>query len=206
MKKFTIKKNLPLIITGVAALGLVGAAAYVHFSRPANQPAADTVPSVHPGAGAAGTTNSTVNTGAGTAGPTSTSPTPTPPPAPSTTSDPKYNSPSLAAPVQTFNKSHTPISLKQTDTNQPDYPSLVSTCQSVPGATCEILVVMGNSAITVAGPTVITDANGAANFSPTSWNANDKGLSVGTWTIKAVAKKDGQTSTSTSNYTLTVNP
>lgn len=205
LKNISFKKNLPLILTGLVALGLVGAAAYVHFSRAGKTHTVEVVPPNHPGAGAAGVNDVGSASGAGAAG-TGTNPSnnPPPPPAPTAATDPKYNSQTLAAPSQTFNKSHTPISLSQTNNSQPDYPSLDSTCQSVVGATCEIHAIKDGVDLLVAGPLTITDdTTGSVSFP--SWNASDKHLTPGAWIIKAVAKKGGQISTSSSNYTLMVN-
>ncbi len=199
LKKIKIRQNLPLIITGLVALGLVSTAAYVYFNRPENRLATETKkPTDHPGAGAAEITNNPGSGGVaeGNEGGSYTSPS-------ANQTDPQYNSTTLASPIQTFNKSRTPVSLSQTDTSQPDHPTLVSTCQSVAGATCEIHAILGSADIVVAGPMTVSDDTTGAEM---SWNAKDKGLTKGVWTIKAVAKKGGQTSTSTSNYTLTVNP
>ena len=205
MKKSVVRKDLPLIITGLVACGLVGVAAYVHINHKSPK-AANTTPASnsvltpksangvasHPGAGAAGTSNTDSSTAAATTTHA------TPPPAPT---DPQYNSTTLAKPTQTFNKSHTPISLNETDQSKPDYPSLDSTCQSLAGATCEIHAVNGTTDVLVAGPVTITDTTGV----DLPWNAKTKGLSAGVWQIIAIAKANGQTASS-EPVNLTVNP
>lgn len=68
-----------------------------------------------------------------------------------------------------------------------------STCRSVPGASCYIQATKGSQVITVSDTKTI-------GSDPTSdgvvfdWDANK--LSVGTWSIRAVASKDGSSASS----------
>ena len=200
MKKSIVSKNLPLITTGFVAFCLVSVAAYVHFSRVATKPAAtvsvspstkssSTTPndtSSHPGAGAAGVAAAANDTATTAAAPSAASQT-----------DPKYTTPTLAKPTgQLLNKST--ISLNST--NPQNSPAMDSTCNSVAGATCEIHATLGSTTIVVAPAAMVDSATYGVDV---PWNAKDKGLTSGTWTITAVAKKDGQSSTSESAH-LTV--
>ena len=191
MKKSAFKKNLPLLITGLVAVGLVVAATYVHYRRPSGPKNSLTTPTLHPGAGAAGINDSSDNTTSGSNG-TSNTTSPSPTPSPST--DPQHNSTNLAKPTQSINKSHSYVSLSATDQTDPQHsPSMDSTCTSVAGATCEILATLGSTVITVVSATPVDAATLGIDV---AWNAKDKGLTPGTWVITAVAKKDGQTATS----------
>lgn len=193
MKKSALRKNLPLIITGLVALGVVAAAAYVHFNRPSSQNLADTVPSSHPGAGAAGTTQPSSSSGSNSSNGSSPAPSPTP------ATDPQYNSSTLAKPTGQLLSNHT-ISLGATDPSMA--PSESSTCVTVPGATCTIRLTGPDGTIKyVADQPVTVNDQGGANF---DWNAKTRGLTAGKWKVEAVAEKDGQTATSNADY-LTVN-
>ncbi len=192
MKKSALKKNLPLLITGLVAAGLVAAAAYVRYSRPSGPRNSLTTPTLHPGAGAAGINDSSDNTSSSGSNGTSNTTSPSPTPSPST--DPQYNSSTLAKPTQTINKSHSYVSLSATDQADPQHsPSMDSTCTSVAGATCEIRATLGGTVITVVPATPVDTSTLGIDV---AWNAKDRGLTPGTWVITAVAKKDGQTSTS----------
>jgi hypothetical protein len=182
---------MSLVAIGALALLAVGAAAYVHSTRPTKSTAKTVTPTETP---ASSVDQGANHPGQGSAGGSSTATTPSSSTSTSPTTDPKYNSTTLTPPVQTFNKSHTPVSLSQTDSTQSDFPSLDSTCKTVEGATCEIHAALGSTTKVVAGPTTVADAVNGLDF---QWNAKTGGLSVGTWTITAVAKKDGQTTTST---------
>jgi hypothetical protein len=197
------KKQISLTVVATLAVLAVGAAAYVRTTRSSDKTASATTVTPNksetqaslldkgdnsPGKGAVDTSTTP---GSGNASSTGTT---------TAQSDPKYNSSTLAAPTQTFNKSHTPVSLSQTDSNQPDYPSLDSTCMTVATATCEIHATLSGTAKTVAGPTTVTDASTGVDL---PWNAKTVGLTPGTWTITAVAKLGTQTAAS-STTTLEV--
>lgn len=74
-----------------------------------------------------------------------------------------------------------------------------STCNTTPGATCQILFT--NGTVSKSLPLKTTDSGGAAYW---SWTPYGIGLTQGIWHIKAVATKDNQ-STVTNNDPLTLN-
>lgn len=86
---------------------------------------------------------------------------------------------------------------------------LNSVCQTVSGATCEIKFTKSDGTYKYLGPTA-ADSNGVVNFywyagnsSPDSNTALN--LSIGTWTVQAIAALSGQNSKSDSS-TLEVKP
>lgn len=198
MKRSAIRKNLPLIITGVIALVVVSAAAYVHFHRP--KKTVDTVPSTN------STNNSPANTanhpGAGTAGVnnTGTTPGPSEPPATPPPATRPPSSTGLAIPTGQLLSKHT-ISLSGVD--QSNNPSEVSTCATASGANCTIRLTGPNGSIKYAVDQPIS-ADGQGNVA-INWNAKDRGLTSGKWKVEAVASGGNQTAVSEPDY-LTVNP
>lgn len=117
-----------------------------------------------------------------------TTPTPTSSLTPAV-SNPSHPVTALAKPFATLN-THT-VSLSGNTT-------MDSTCSSVSGASCYIQASMGGSVVILSDTKTMTDTG--ADF---IWDA--KKLSPGSWSIQAVASKDGQRSLS-DPQTLTVNP
>ena len=69
----------------------------------------------------------------------------------------------------------------------------VSTCETTPGASCYIeFLKTGSSTIILATQT--TDSNGVTSW---TWNLNNKGFTVGTWEVRAIAVQGNQTQTAT---------
>ncbi len=193
MAKKLSKKQITIYAVAALALLAVGAAAYVHNTRPkstANTVTPTETPASkqdqgtnHPGQGSAS------GSGSSSGSTNSSSPSPTP------QTDPQYNSSTLASPYgQAFG--HNTILLDGSD--QTKSPQEESSCNSVLGSTCDIWFTKDSTTIKLGAKAV--DDNGTAIF---DWNANSIGLTKGTWQVKFVASKSGQTSESP-NYTLTV--
>jgi cytoskeletal protein RodZ len=190
-----LSKNVPLIVTGVVALGLGLAAAYVHFYRPGNRLTTNTPSGAN--TNTAAPTND--HPGAGTAGQTPASPGSTTKQSPAPT-DPQYNSSTLAKPGGQLLSNHH-ISL--TGTTDSTKPTESSTCTTVTGATCTIRLTGPNGTVKYATDSpVAVNGQGVVTF---EWNAQTRGLTVGQWKVEAVAAKGNQTAVSYAD-TLTVNP
>lgn len=93
------------------------------------------------------------------------------------------NNTNLAAPSGTFANIYKDVSLSE---------NMQSTCNTTPGATCQIIFTRGS--LTKSLPLKSVDNGGAAYW---SWKPNDSnvGLSVGTWHITARATLGSQTQT-----------
>jgi subtilisin family serine protease len=92
------------------------------------------------------------------------------------------------------------VSLSSTDLKTG--PILSSTCWTIAGASCEIILNGPEGAAIKLGPQTV-DERGGADF---EWSAKDAGLSPGLWTVSARAIFEGQSATSQNNPTLTVTP
>ncbi|MFI5240691.1 MAG: hypothetical protein ACHQUB_03210 [Candidatus Saccharimonadia bacterium] len=199
-KKRAFRRNFSLVITSLIAVGLLVVALYVHYSHTSNKT------TLSPNAATPNSAKSNSHPGAGSGSVTGSSASPAPAPSPSSgqvastpSTDPQYNSSTLAVPTQYLNKSTISLS-----SNSPsDSPQMDSTCNSVANATCAIHATMGQTTIVVVPPTSVDPTSYAVEA---QWNAKDLGLTPGVWVISAVASLNGQTSTSTSNTSLTVNP
>jgi len=112
---------------------------------------------------------------------TTTSPTPV---APSESSSSNNNS-NLTAPFGSFVSNHNP------NLNNSAQDFELSSCETTAGASCYIEFT-NNSGSTISLPTETTDTQGVASW---NWYVSDKGFTVGTWHIKAVATLNGQTKT-----------
>lgn len=98
----------------------------------------------------------------------------------------------LAMPFGTFISNHRPGQNGSPTSEQ-------STCNTTPGATCDIQFTSGG--VTKSLGAQITDSNGTAYW---SWDINGGTLAPGTWQITAVAKLNGQTKTATDPTPLEV--
>jgi len=113
------------------------------------------------------------------------SPTNNPTPvAPSNSSSGNNNS-TLTAPFGSFVSNHNP------NLNNSAQDFELSSCETTAGASCYIAFT-NNSGSTISLPTETTDTQGVASW---NWYVSDKGFTVGTWHIKAVATLNGQTKT-----------
>jgi hypothetical protein len=74
-----------------------------------------------------------------------------------------------------------------------------STCNTTPGATCQILFTNGN--ITKSLQAEVTDVGGAVYW---NWNLQDAGVTQGIWSVKAQAKFGDQTKTTVDPLNLDV--
>lgn len=79
--------------------------------------------------------------------------------------------------------------------------SLVSVCNTSPGASCKITFTAGDGTVRALEPET-TDSGGSAYWN--NWTPSSIGLSPGTWTIRAVAVLNGQTKTAQDAMDLTV--
>ncbi|MCA9325291.1 hypothetical protein KDA23_04485 [Candidatus Saccharibacteria bacterium] len=77
--------------------------------------------------------------------------------------------------------------------------NIASTCNSTPGATCQITFTKGG--VTKKLPSRIVDNGGAAYW---SWQTSDIGLTQGDWKVRAVATLGSQQSTATDALVLEV--
>lgn len=115
---------------------------------------------------------------------------------PSTGSSTNSSSVPLKAPSGTFVSNHHPNLSGSPAPNQ-----MQSTCNTTPGAKCQINFT--NGSITKSLPAQTADKEGAVYW---SWKLQDIGLTAGTWHIQAVASLDGQTQTVNDALNLGVAP
>ncbi|MBW4061661.1 hypothetical protein HJC99_03785 [Candidatus Saccharibacteria bacterium] len=179
LKKKNLPRWLPLMVALLLVVIIVSVAlissnrSKLTLSTP--QPSASPTPTVGPGA--AGTSQTGTSTPTPTTAPVA-NPTATPAPLP------------LAAPTgQVLNKGDKnaqPSEYISLSSTQPQFsPEMVSTCYSLPGATCEVQAYTDiNNPITVAGPSLVSSDN---YFVELDWNAAAK-LAVGDWQVRLVAR------------------
>lgn len=91
----------------------------------------------------------------------------------------------IVTPVGTFVSNHEPNL-----SGSPAPNLIVSTCRTSPGVTCAITFTQNG--ITKSLPAKITDSNGNADW---TWKLQDIGLTIGDWSITAVAKSGDATKT-----------
>jgi hypothetical protein len=106
---------------------------------------------------------------------------------------------SLAAPQgQLINKTTASLS----SSNLAAGPLLNSTCEGIPGATCDIRLTSSNGDVIKYLGAQSLDSYGGANF---TWNAADIGLTPGQWKIESILSSSGQTTVKPATY-ITINP
>jgi hypothetical protein len=167
MARFIGKKRI-VLITSLAAI-LVMVAVYVKVSH--RKPAATASPGSQP--------QNSIDS--------ATPPPPAPQPAAPTGSTPPPGTPGsssgLGKPTgQLVSNHHVSLSGTTEQTQE------VSTCQTQPGATCDIRLSGPGGVIKTVGAKT-TDDRGGVEF---VWNVKDLGLSAGTWKVEAVASQNGQ--------------
>lgn len=200
MTKRANKKQITTLVIAVLALIAVGAAAYVRDTRPTKSSNSATVnPKTDTAASSKDVNNNHPGQGSAAGGNNSSS-TATPSPAPTT--DPKYSSSTLAAPIGKPLVSNHTVSRSGTDPS--NSPQEDSSCNTVPGATCYIQFTSSNGSVVKKTAAVTADENGVADI---AWSAiqDPTNLAADTWTVIAVASSNGQTATSGSEK-LVVNP
>lgn len=99
----------------------------------------------------------------------------------------------LAAPFGTFVSNHRPGQSGSPTTEQ-------STCNTTPGATCDIQFTNGSGVVKSLGAEAV-DNNGTAYW---SWDVAGGTIAPGSWQITAVVKLNGQTKTATDPTPLEV--
>lgn len=168
MAKKIYKNKTVLILLAITAVAVISIAIYIKMAQKpkASQPAAVQQ-------------TAQTKTNAGPEGDTTSKPA-TP------QSSPGHPISSLAKPIGPNNNTST-ISLSGGATG------MESTCRSVAGASCYIQATKGSQVITVSVSKTI-GSDSASDGVVLDWDANK--LSTGTWSIQAVATKDGQTAIS----------
>lgn len=102
----------------------------------------------------------------------------------------------LIAPTGTFVSNHHPNLGGSPAPNEEQ-----STCNTTPGATCQIS--FSNNGVTKTLPPQTADSGGATYW---TWTLQDIGLTQGSWHIQAIATLNGSTLTATDAMTLEVQP
>lgn len=102
----------------------------------------------------------------------------------------------LGVPTGTFVSNHQP-SLSGSPSSKQEQ----STCNTSPGATCDIE--FSKNGITKALGAKTADSSGAVYW---TWNIQDSGLTAGPWKITAKASLNGQTKTAEDSLELNIQP
>lgn len=99
----------------------------------------------------------------------------------------------LIAPTGSFVSNHNPVlSNPKLDTEQ-------STCNTSPGATCNIVFTSGSSTISLGSK--VANSSGAVNW---TWTLQNVGLTQGSWKITAVANLNQQTKSTSDQLMLNI--
>lgn len=188
LSKFNPKKlsRRNALVLGAAVVLIVVGVALIFMNRP--NKGSGIIPSKNTAAGAKTAATTDIAARSTAAGSTNAGAKYSAPPA--TTGSPP------ADPSGTFVSNHRP-SLSGAAQQQSEQ----SVCNTSPGANCYITFTKGSIVKTLAAQT--TDASGATYW---SWNINDSGFSAGTWTVKALASLNGQTSTASDPIDLVIQP
>lgn len=182
-----LPKNQTSLLIGVIVVVILAAAVALAVAQ--HRKAADLTVKPSTSASPTPTVQGPGKTGSAAAGPGSAGATPTA--SPTTISNPSHpTGQSLAVPTLIENSATVSLS---------GATGMESTCQSVPGATCYVQASMGGKIIKVTSAMTIPDSG--ADGVILNWDA--KQLTVGAWTMEAIASLNGQTATSASQI-LTV--